>query len=128
MGNASITVIDPKWAIDFAEEWIAAWNSHDLERIFSHYTDDFEMVSPLIIQRMGEPSGRLRGKDRIRPYWQQGLAAQPPLRFELVDLFVGVDSVTIHYRSLGRGMAAEVLTVNAEGKTIHGVAHYASNV
>ena len=27
----------------FAAEWIAAWNSHDLERILAHYTDDFEM-------------------------------------------------------------------------------------
>ena len=37
----------------------------------------------------------------------------------------GVDSVTIHYRSVGRGMVAERLTINAGGRTIGGVAHYA---
>ena len=25
-----------------AEEWIASWNSRDLDRILSHYTDDLE--------------------------------------------------------------------------------------
>jgi hypothetical protein len=56
------TMIDPTWAQQFAEEWIAAWNSHDLERILAHYTDDFEIPSPLIVERMNEPSGTLKGK------------------------------------------------------------------
>ena len=29
----------------FANVWIAAWNSHDLERILAHYEDEFEMSS-----------------------------------------------------------------------------------
>jgi ketosteroid isomerase-like protein len=48
-------------SIDFAEcfanDWIAAWNSHDLDRILAHYEDDFEMTSPLIVAFVGEPSG-----------------------------------------------------------------------
>ena len=32
----------------FATDWIAAWNSHDLDRVLTHYEDDFEMSSPLI--------------------------------------------------------------------------------
>ena len=36
------------FAIRFAGEWIAAWNAHDLGRILSHYTEDFEMSSPVI--------------------------------------------------------------------------------
>ena len=32
----------------FALEWIESWNSHDLERILSHYSDDVEVTSPLI--------------------------------------------------------------------------------
>ena len=26
----------------FAEEWVAAWNAHDLERILAHYSDEFK--------------------------------------------------------------------------------------
>jgi len=117
-------MIDLEWAHEFANEWIEAWNSHDLALIFSHYTDDFEMSSPLIIERLQEPSGRLKGKEHIRPYWQKGLDAIPPLRFELVDVFVGVESVTMYYRSLGRKMVCEVLFFNAERKVVKGFAHY----
>ena len=38
-------------AIDFAEraqEYISAWNAHDLERILAHYADDVEVASPLV--------------------------------------------------------------------------------
>jgi len=30
-------MIDRNFAARFAREWIAAWNSHDLERVLSHY-------------------------------------------------------------------------------------------
>ena len=33
---------------------------------------------------------------------QQGLAAQPALRFELLDVFAGVNSVAIYYHSVTR--------------------------
>jgi ketosteroid isomerase-like protein len=31
----------------FASEWIEAWNSHDLDRILAHYSDDFESLFEL---------------------------------------------------------------------------------
>src|ERR1044071_2098903 len=107
-------VIDKEWAQRFAEEWIAAWNSHDLERIFSHYTDDFEMCSPLIVERMHEPSGILRGKAAIRPYWSPALKGQPPIRFELLAVYTGADRVAIHYRRVGRGLVGEGLQFKRE--------------
>jgi ketosteroid isomerase-like protein len=117
-------MIDSTWAHEFAREWIAAWNAHDLKRILSHYTDDFEMSSPLIIERMQEPSGKLKGKEQIRPYWQKGLAAVPPLKFELLDVYMGVDSIVIHYRSVHRKMVCETLFFNAQRQVVRGVAHY----
>ena len=93
-------MIERAWAEAFAREWIADWNAHDLERILAHYADDFEMTSPLIVERMGISSGRLEGKEAIRPYWSQGLAAMPQLRFELLNVMVGVNSVAIVYESV----------------------------
>ncbi len=93
-------MIDRNWAEAFAREWVDAWNAHDLERILSHYTDDFEMASPLIVERMGVASGRLKGKEAIRRYWGQGLAGTPDLRFELAAVMVGVNSVAIVYKSV----------------------------
>jgi len=117
--------MDRAFAEAFAQEWIAAWNSHDLDRIFSHYTDDFEMCSPFIVERMNEPSGTLRGKPAIRPYWEWGLAADPPLHFELDQVLTGVESITICYRRTGKwSRAAEVLFFNGQGRVVRGVAHY----
>lgn len=93
-------MIDRDWAETFAREWIDAWNAHDLERIFLLYSDDFEMTSPLIVERMGVPSGILKGKNAISPYWSQGLASMPHLRFELRGVMLGVNSVAILYRSV----------------------------
>ena len=117
-------MIDRIWAEQFATEWVAAWNAHDLPCILSHYADDFDMSSPFIVERMGEPSGTLRGKGAISVYWQRGLDAAPPLRFELLDVFVGVASITLHYRSSRGFLAAEVLTFNDAGLVTKGAAHY----
>ncbi|MEO5925339.1 MAG: nuclear transport factor 2 family protein [Bryobacteraceae bacterium] len=117
-------MITTEFAKYFAEEWIAAWNSHDLERIFSHYTEDFEMSSPYIAERMGEPSGTLKGKAAIRPYWTAGLTWPPPLQFELQQVYTGADSITIVYRRVDGPLVAEVLFFNSEGKAVKGVAHY----
>ena len=115
------------WARKFAEEWIAAWNSHDLERILSHYRDDFEMRSPLIIERMGVPNGTPKGKDDIRSYWQIGLNAKPPLHFQLQDVLVGVDTIAIYYRSLSRNrMVAEILRFDDQGQVTSGAGLYGS--
>jgi ketosteroid isomerase-like protein len=104
------SVLDRDFALAFAAEWVAAWNSGDLERIFSHYADDFEMRSPLIVERGFSSTGVLRGKEAIRPYWGAGIVnAKPPLRFELVDAYAGVDTVAIHYRSVGRQVVIEVI-------------------
>ena len=52
-------MIEKCFAEEFARDWIESWNSHNLDRILSHYSDQFEMSSPKIIQIAGEPSGTL---------------------------------------------------------------------
>ena len=94
-------MLDRTWAEEFAHEWIAAWNSHDLERVLTHYTDDFQMTSPLIAQWLGIPDGKLQGKDAIRNYWAQGLAKMPQLEFKLIDVVVGVSSLGIVFETVG---------------------------
>lgn len=115
------------FAEQFAAEWIDAWNSHDLERILSHYTEDFEMSSPVIVQVMGERSGMLKGKDGVRTYWAQALARNPGLRFELLTTLVGVSSVTLYYNG-ARGLSAEVFHFDEAGKVKQAFAHYSQSV
>lgn len=110
---------------EFAEQWVSAWNAHDLERILVHYSDDFEMSSPYIIQLMGIPSGVLQGKAAVRSYWAKALEMFPDLKFELLDVLVGARSVAINYYGRGRRRVCEVLFFDDSGKIIRGAAHYA---
>jgi hypothetical protein len=108
----------------FAEDWVAAWNAHDLDRILSHYADDFEMSSPFIAKLAGEPSGTLRGKASVGAYWRRALAHVPDLHFELLGVFLGADSVVIHYRAVFGLLACEVFCFNPDGKVSRAAAHY----
>ena len=113
-----------EFATAFANDWIAAWNSGDLDRILAHYSDDFEMRSPLIQKIMNEASGVIKGKEKVRAYWAKGLQAQPPIRFKLQNIYVGASSVAIAYQSVGRAMVTEVLIFDAAGRVVSGNAMY----
>lgn len=123
-GREPETTTSPEFADRFAAEWIEAWNSHDLDRILSHYADDFSFSSPLIRATVGEASGCLQGKDAIRAYWGKALALRPNLRFELVQRFVGVGSLVIHYRNQEGRLAAEHFEFGPDGKVARSAAHY----
>ena len=120
-------MIDHDFAQRFAAEWIAAWNSRDIDAVLAHYDDDIAFTSPFIIRIAGEPSGTLRGKEILRSYFEKALAAVPNLRFELIAAYKGVDSIVLNYRSYrgdGSVLAAEVLIFGDAGKVIRGFANY----
>jgi ketosteroid isomerase-like protein len=118
-------MIDLHQAQAFAGQWISAWNAHDLDRILSHYTDDFIMESPLALKRLPETGGVVKGKEAVRAYWKMGLELIPNLHFELHEVLVGVNSITMYYSNKATGKnTAEVLFINEEGKAYRGFAHY----
>ena len=111
-------------ALGFATEWIAAWNSHDLNRVLSHYSEDFEMSSPFIAKMCNEPSGKLKGRNNVGEYWRKSLEKMPDLKFELLDVFAGASSMTIYYKSALNLFATEVLFFDDQGKVFKAAAHY----
>ena len=92
-------MIEPEWAREFAKDWIEAWNSHDLDRILSHYSDDVEVSSPLVVERFDRADGVVSGKHALREYWSPSMSMEPPLEFELLDVLVGLNQLTLYYRS-----------------------------
>jgi hypothetical protein len=116
--------MDRTFAEPFAAEWIDSWNAHDLDRVLSHYTDDFEMSSPFIVQMVGEPSGTLRGKPAVRAYWKTALERVPDLHFDLITVLAGAGSITLYYRGPHHRLTAEVLHFNADGRVGRAFAHY----
>ena len=108
----------------FADKWYAAWNAHDLDAILGHYADDVEMASPLVSALTGRDDGSLAGKDALRAYFAAGLERFPELRFEPIELFVGVDSLVLHYRS-GERLSAEVVFLDENDLVTRYYANYA---
>ncbi|MBM3660005.1 MAG: nuclear transport factor 2 family protein [Actinobacteria bacterium] len=100
---------------EFADEWIAAWNSHDLDRILSHYAADAVVRTPLAAVRVPESGGVVRGHAALRAYWGPALEAQADLRFTLLEAMPTVDGVTILYRNHRGQLVAETVLWGDDG-------------
>jgi hypothetical protein len=118
--------IDRQTVQAFAREWVDAFNSHDLERILSHYAPDVTLTSPVAAAR-GHADGTVRGVDELRSYFAGGLASNPELRFDLKAAYGGVRSVVVHYQAVfgpGRSSwSAEMMELDG-GLVTRVVAHY----
>jgi SnoaL-like domain len=102
--------MDEDFARRFADQWLDAWNAHDLEAILRHFSDDVVFSSPLA-QRIVEGSdGVIRGKDDLRAYWSEGLRRNPELLFSIEGLYLGVNTLVIQYRNHSGGLVNEVMT------------------
>lgn len=119
-------MISTEHAQAFAREWVDAWNSHDLDRIMSHYAEDFQMTSPFIVKLMNDPTGTIKGKENVRAYWAKALTRIPDLHFDLIEVLSSVDSITIYYHAVLGKRAAEVFFFNDRGKVTRAIAHYNS--
>lgn len=117
-------MISEEFAHAFAKDWIDSWNSHDLKRILSHYSDDFEMNSPLIVTRMGKSDGKLVSKKLVAEYWAAGLIAFPHLKFELKSVFTGATSITILYVGAAGGYVTETFVFGNDLRVVQAFANY----
>lgn len=106
----------------FAEEWIAAWNAHDLDRIVAHYAPEIVFLSPQAEKRTG--NGRVAGIPALRAYWGPALSAQSELKFELIDVLTGFDCVTILYRNHRGQTVAETCEFDLGHKVVRSFACY----
>ncbi len=119
-------MLSREFAETFATTWIAAWNSHDLGRILSYYSENITLSSPFIATRTGETSGSLKTLPAIRAYWANALTNQPDLGFRLVAVYSGVASLVVHYQRHDGHYAAEHFEFGPDSKVIRSSAHYMS--
>ncbi|TLV03095.1 nuclear transport factor 2 family protein [Dyadobacter luticola] len=111
-------------AHSFAQEWIAAWNSHDLSAIMGHYSDNIQFYSPYIIRLGMNDDGLITDKPTLEAYFARGLNAYPDLHFDLNEILVGIDSVILYYTSVSNRKSGEFMQLDEEGKICLVKAHY----
>jgi ketosteroid isomerase-like protein len=114
--ESALLPLQASFARAFAQEWIDAWNSHDLDRILSHYEDEVLLTSPVALKLLNG-DGTVRGKTALREYFARGLQTYPTLRFDLIDILWGTETIVIHYNNNVRGnKTAEVMLLGPAGK------------
>ena len=111
-------------ALQFAHDWLQAWNSHDLDAVMSHYAPEIVLTSPTAAKLLGDPSGTVSGKEAVRSYFARGLEAFPNLSFELLDVMWGVSSVVLYYVNQKGTKTAEFMEFDGNQKVVRVVANY----
>lgn len=116
--------MSPEQARKFAQEWVAAWNTHDVTKLMTYCAEEFEMSSPLVSDVGAGASGTVKGREAVGEYWGNMLVRAPGLRFDLVNVLTGVSSIIVVFRLINRRLAAQVLEFNPEGKIVRGEAYF----
>jgi ketosteroid isomerase-like protein len=101
-------------AEQFAEEWVRAWNAHDVEAVLAHFHDDVVFTSPVAARIVPDSEGIVRGKDALRHYWSTALEALPELHFEVLAVYRGQSALVINYRNHRGELVNEVLTFDGD--------------
>jgi hypothetical protein len=101
--------MDSVTASDFVEAWLGAWNGHDPDAVLAHFAEDVIFTSPVAARIVEGSDGVIRGKAALRRYWREGLTRIPDLRFDLIGVYVGVETIVINYRNQNGGLVSEVL-------------------
>jgi predicted ester cyclase len=111
-------------ASQLANDWVAAWNAHDLDLIMGHYDEAVELTSPVAARLLGTADGKVIGKANLRAYFARGLEAYPQLQFRLEDVLWGLNSVVLYYTNQKGTRTAEFMEISAAGKVARVVANY----
>jgi hypothetical protein len=107
--------LDSERAQALAEEWVAAWNAHDLDAIMALYAPGIVFQTPTIIDTLGIPDGTVHGAERLREHFGRGLERLPDLRFDLDAVFAGVSSLAMTYRWADGTPVCELHEYDADG-------------
>ena len=102
-------------ANSYAEQWVQAWNAHDIEAVLDHFHDDVVFTSPVAARVVHESGGVVRGKAALRDYWMTALSQQADLQFEVIGVYRGESTLVINYRNHRGQLVNEVLTFDDDG-------------
>lgn len=113
------------FAKKFANEWVASWNSHNIEKILEHYSDDFTIETPMAAKLFPESNGLVVGKASVKKYWLIGLERIPNLKFEILDILIGINGLTIYYINTATNKkSVEVMSFNKDNKVNKAIVNY----
>lgn len=89
-----------------------------------HYADNVQFSSPLVPRMLGIESEYIKGKERLREYFEICMKKYYDLRLDFVDVLLGVNNVVVlYYRETGT-LAADVFELDNYNKIFSSQAYY----
>ena len=98
----------------FSQQWVEAWNAHDVEAVLGHFHEDVVFTSPVAAKLLPESAGVVHGKSALRTYWTVAVQRMPDLRFTVEDVYEGIEMYVITYRNQNGGLVNEVLKFDGD--------------
>jgi len=85
-----------------------------------------DLPLPLIARLSHDPSGTVQGKAALRAYVKKGFEVFDHIKFTVLDVLRGVDSIAIHYKGITARMSSRCCFFDKDGVVRESYVHYAS--
>jgi ketosteroid isomerase-like protein len=109
-----------------AEDWIDAWNAHDLDRISHHYAENVVFEANTVMARWNREDGRLAGRAEVREQFRKGLELAPDLHFTLEEVFLAPSGYAVLYRRENGNRVIDSVVLDEQGLAVHVTAFYSA--
>lgn len=118
--------ITKQFAKQFADEWITAWNTGDIETIMRHYANDVIFSSPFVLKNQINNKGTIHSNTELKTYFEITLSKNPDLHFDLKHIMVSIKSITHIYIRQQTMLASKTMILNDKGLIVAGLSHYST--
>src|SRR5437879_1261117 len=117
--------------IEFANDWVAAWNRKDLEAILSHFSEDATFISQRAKEILG--TATIIGKSDLRRYWAIAMQRIGRFDFRLDRALWDPEALelTVVYTNTRDGnavRACELMKFDSSGIQVAGEALYGASM
>src|SRR3984957_19547479 len=109
---------------EIINDWLEAWNSHDLDRIMQHYAEEGEFSAQTVVTRWGKADGKLKGKAELRAHFSKGLALAPDIHFTLEEVLLAPNGYAVLYRRDNGNRVVDAVELDASGLAVKVTAYY----
>jgi hypothetical protein len=80
-----------------AQQWIAAFNEHNIEQLLALYHQEAVHFSPRLLATQPETNGHISGHTAFRAWWQGAFDRMPDLSYSLKTLIANEECVFLEY-------------------------------
>jgi|ERR1700735_2793965 ketosteroid isomerase-like protein len=109
---------------EIIQDWLDAWNHHDLDRIMEHYADNIEFTAETVVKRWAKADGKLKGKEELRRHFSKGLELAPDIQFTLDQILWAPNGYAVLYHRENGNRVLDAVELDDSGLAIKVTAYY----